>query len=187
MRQWLHEVQSWTPSESASLKTFCARCPSAVRRNEPGSCNELRTNDPEPAAHLSLRIDASSSDADLLPALHLTIKVGLPDRFQAGRWLGRGGFGTVYEAYGCERGHSVEVKVLREPRADALVSFKELGREWNLALKPKAVSEPGNCSGRYPHVLNRIRNGKPAYRSFWKAASSPRATDGCRRRAYCPA
>ena len=69
MRQWLHEVQSWTPSESASLKTFCARCPSAVRRNEPGSCNKLRTNDPEPAAHLSLRIDASSSDADLLPAL----------------------------------------------------------------------------------------------------------------------
>ena len=65
------------------------------------------------------------------PGAPLTIKVGLPDRFQAGRWLGRGGFGTVYEAYGCERGHSVEVKVLREPRADALVSFKELGREWN--------------------------------------------------------
>jgi serine/threonine protein kinase len=81
----------------------------------------------------------------------------LSQRFAPHRQLGRGGFGTVFEATDRARGAKVAVKVLRADRLNALQSFKrefraladlahahlvplyELGREgdtWFLVMEP---------------------------------------------------
>ena len=64
-----------------------------------------------------LRAESPEMAGQLIPVL--------PERFRVSRCLGRGGFGTVYEAYDSERGHPVAVKILREPHADTLYRFKQ--------------------------------------------------------------
>src|SRR5436853_217386 len=85
----------------------------------------IAAEDPELAAHLSLRVSNAPADAELLATLPLSINIGLPERFRVSRYLGRGGFGTVYQVYDRDRGHDVALKVLRAPEPDTLFRFKQ--------------------------------------------------------------
>ena len=85
----------------------------------------IAAEDPELAAHLSRRVTNAAAETEILTTAPLTINIGLPERFGISRYLGRGGFGTVYQVYDRERGYDVAVKILRDPDPDTLFRFKQ--------------------------------------------------------------
>ena len=103
------------------LLTLSHRSP----QNRTRLLEQVAAEDPELAAQLSVQINNTAGEPHPLSTLLLPANFGLPDRFRVTRCMGRGGFGTVYEAYDRERGQSVAVKILREPNADALFRFKQ--------------------------------------------------------------
>ena len=98
---------------------------------------QVAAGDPELAARISLQIGGAGADS--IPTLPLRTNVGLPDRFHVGRCLGRGGFGTVYEAHDLERGQVVAVKILREPHPDTLLRFKQEFRSLTALRHPNLI------------------------------------------------
>src|SRR5262245_2597124 len=85
----------------------------------------IAAEDPELAAHLSVRVTNATAETARLATLPLSVYVGLPERFQVIRYLGRGGFGIVYQVYDRERGQDVALKILRDPDPDTLYRFKQ--------------------------------------------------------------
>ncbi|HEX6719356.1 MAG TPA: protein kinase [Pyrinomonadaceae bacterium] len=62
------------------------------------------------------------------------------NRFVIRRRLGAGGFGTVYEAYDCERNTTVALKALREANADGIYRFKREFRAFADVAHPNLVT-----------------------------------------------
>ena len=85
----------------------------------------IAAEDPELAAHLSLRVTNAAADTELLPTLPLTINVGLPERFQVDPLSGTGWIWNRLSGYDRERGHDVALKILRDPDPDTLFRFKQ--------------------------------------------------------------
>ena len=75
---------------------------------------QVAAGDPDLAAHITLQIGGAGADS--IPTLPIRTNVGLPERFQVSRYLGRGGFGTVCQVYDRERGHEGSPsRSLRDP------------------------------------------------------------------------
>jgi serine/threonine protein kinase len=86
---------------------------------------QVAANDPEMAAHLSLEVSKGVADSELPDTLPLGINIALPERFHLIRYLGRGGFGTVYQVHDSQGHHDVALKILRDPDPDTLFRFKQ--------------------------------------------------------------
>jgi hypothetical protein len=110
-QQHLEELLATMKAQSADERTHLIK--------------RIAAEDPELAADLSLRITNAAADTELLETVPLTVKVGLPERFRVSRYLGRGGFGTVYQVHDQDRGQEVAVKILRDPHPDTLFRFKQ--------------------------------------------------------------
>ncbi len=107
------------------MEELLAAMSSQNREEQTRIIERIGVDDPELAAHLSLRVGNPAVETKLADTLTLRMNIGLPERFRLIRGLGQGGFGIVYQVHDRELGHDVALKILRNPDPDTLFRFKQ--------------------------------------------------------------